>query len=70
MSQFDPFIAHVQKKIALSDEELTELIAAFTPVKRLGRPEEIAAAALYLASVDSAFMISAELLLDGSIRSL
>lgn len=42
----------------------------FTPVKRIGRPEEIAAAALYLASEDSSFMVGAEMLLDGGIRSL
>ncbi|QEC69620.1 SDR family oxidoreductase [Panacibacter ginsenosidivorans] len=42
----------------------------FTPVKRIGKPEEIASAALYLASEDSSFMIGAEMLLDGGIRSL
>jgi NAD(P)-dependent dehydrogenase (short-subunit alcohol dehydrogenase family) len=42
----------------------------FTPVKRLGRAEEIAGAALFLASDDSAFMLGAEVLLDGGIRDL
>jgi NAD(P)-dependent dehydrogenase (short-subunit alcohol dehydrogenase family) len=45
-------------------------MGAFTPAKRLGRPEELAAAALYLASDDSAFMIGAEVLVDGGLRSL
>lgn len=42
----------------------------FTPVKRLGSPDEIAAAALYLVSDASAFMLGAELLLDGGLRDL
>jgi NAD(P)-dependent dehydrogenase (short-subunit alcohol dehydrogenase family) len=51
-------------------KEISEAMGQFTPVKRLGTPEEIAAAALYLASDDSSFMLGAELLLDGGIRSL
>ena len=42
----------------------------FTPVKRLGAPEEIAAAAVYLASDESAFMLGAEILLDGGLRDM
>ena len=42
----------------------------FTPVKRLGTPDEIAAAALYLATDESAFMLGAEILLDGGLRDL
>ena len=42
----------------------------FTPVKRLGSPDEIASAALYLVSDESAFMLGAEMLLDGGLRDL
>jgi NAD(P)-dependent dehydrogenase (short-subunit alcohol dehydrogenase family) len=42
----------------------------FTPVKRVGTSDEIAAAALYLASDDSRFMLGAEILLDGGLRDL
>lgn len=49
---------------------MKESFSNFTPVKRIGRPEELAAAALYLASDDSAFMLGAELLLDGGLRDL
>jgi NAD(P)-dependent dehydrogenase (short-subunit alcohol dehydrogenase family) len=49
---------------------MMEGMANFTPLKRVGTPEEIAAAALYLASDDSAFMLGAELLLDGGLRDL
>jgi len=49
---------------------MKEAMGNFTPVKRVALPEELAAAALYLASDDSAFMLGAELLLDGGVRDL
>jgi NAD(P)-dependent dehydrogenase (short-subunit alcohol dehydrogenase family) len=49
---------------------MKEAMGNFTPVKRVGTSEELAAAALYLASDDSAFMLGAELLLDGGLRDL
>jgi NAD(P)-dependent dehydrogenase (short-subunit alcohol dehydrogenase family) len=51
-------------------EAMKEAMGNFTPVKRVAAPEELAAAALYLASDDSAFMLGAELLLDGGLRDL
>jgi len=36
-------------------------------VKRLGRPDEIAAAALFLAGDEAGFMIGANLVIDGGI---
>ena len=59
--------------VAGSPEEakaMMEGMANFTPLKRVGTTEEIAAGALYLASDDSAFMLGAELLLDGGLRDL
>jgi len=49
---------------------MMESMANFTPLKRVGTTEELAAAALYLASEDSAFMLGAEVLLDGGLRDL
>jgi NAD(P)-dependent dehydrogenase (short-subunit alcohol dehydrogenase family) len=45
-------------------------IRNFVPIKRMGLPDEIAAAALYLASDESSYMAGAELLLDGGMRSI
>ncbi|GAA4154868.1 SDR family oxidoreductase [Chryseobacterium ginsenosidimutans] len=59
--------------VAGSPEEadaMKEAMGNFTPVKRLAQAEELAAAALYLASDDSSFMLGAELLLDGGVREL
>ena len=36
-----------------------------SPVKRLGRPEEVANVALFLASDDSSFVVGAEIAADG-----
>jgi NAD(P)-dependent dehydrogenase (short-subunit alcohol dehydrogenase family) len=45
-------------------------LAALIPMHRLGRPEEIARAALFLASSDSSFMTGEELVVDGGMTSI
>jgi NAD(P)-dependent dehydrogenase (short-subunit alcohol dehydrogenase family) len=45
--------------------EIKAQFVAAVPLNRLGRPEEIAAAALFLASDDSSFVAGAELSVDG-----
>jgi NAD(P)-dependent dehydrogenase (short-subunit alcohol dehydrogenase family) len=44
--------------------------AAAVPLNRLGRPEEIAAAALFLASNDSSFVAGVELSVDGGMAQV
>jgi NAD(P)-dependent dehydrogenase (short-subunit alcohol dehydrogenase family) len=68
-----PIDTPVFETIASSKEEakaIAESMGQFAPVKRLGSPDEVASAVLYLASDESAFMVGAELLLDGGMRSL
>jgi NAD(P)-dependent dehydrogenase (short-subunit alcohol dehydrogenase family) len=45
-------------------------LIAQTPIGRMGRPEEIAAAALFLASDDSSFMTGSEMFVDGGMAQV
>lgn len=49
---------------------IRDSMGQFAPAKRVGTPEEAAAASLYLASPESAFMLGSELVLDGGISAL
>lgn len=47
------------------DTDVNQWVIGQTPMRRAGRPEEIAAAALFLASDDSSFVTGSELIADG-----
>ena len=49
---------------------MKEAMGNFTPVKRVATSDELAAAAVYMASDESSFMLGAEILLDGGLRDL
>jgi NAD(P)-dependent dehydrogenase (short-subunit alcohol dehydrogenase family) len=51
--------------IAAQDEAMNRQLIADTPLKRMAEPREVAYAALYLASDESAFVTGAELVIDG-----
>ena len=51
-------------------DELRGQIEAGIPMKRFGRPEEIAKAALFLASSDSSFLLGSEIVADGGFSRL
>jgi NAD(P)-dependent dehydrogenase (short-subunit alcohol dehydrogenase family) len=53
-----------------SEEVLREEIRALVPIGRLGTALELAKAAVFLASDESAFMVGSELLIDGGVGNL
>src|SRR5258706_662832 len=50
--------------------QLKDQITQRVPLKRFGQPDEIAAAVLYLASSESAFVVGTELVVDGGMIQL
>jgi NAD(P)-dependent dehydrogenase (short-subunit alcohol dehydrogenase family) len=53
-----------------ADKEMIRFVEAATPLGRLGAPEEIAAAALFLASDDSSFVNGVEFFVDGGMAQI
>ena len=51
-------------------EETRRSIESQVPMKRFGRPEEIAKTALFLASSDSSFLLGAEIVADGGLTEI
>jgi NAD(P)-dependent dehydrogenase (short-subunit alcohol dehydrogenase family) len=51
-------------------EETAKKLREQTPMKRFGRPEEIAKTALFLASSDSSFLLGTEIVADGGMSQL
>ena len=50
-------------------QEAKDWIQSQVPLKRFGTPDEIAAAVLYLTSPESAFVLGAELIIDGGMAT-
>jgi 7-alpha-hydroxysteroid dehydrogenase len=55
--------------IVMQSDELRDALEAGTPLRRIGRPEEIAAAVVYLASEAGAYVTGKILEVDGGIES-
>ena len=51
-------------------EGLMGQLASLVPMGRIGKPEEIAKAVLFLASSDSSFVNGAELFVDGGLAQI
>jgi NAD(P)-dependent dehydrogenase (short-subunit alcohol dehydrogenase family) len=53
-----------------ANKEMIKLVEAATPLGRLGAPEEVAAAALFLASDESSFVNGVEFFVDGGMAQV
>ncbi|MQB41015.1 SDR family oxidoreductase [Rhizobium sp. ICMP 5592] len=68
-----PIPTPIMEGQASTPEELAALhkhYASYVPMLRLGRPEEQAAAAVFLASDESSFMTGSDMLVDGGISNI
>lgn len=66
----DTPIIDSQVSSAAEAEDLRAKFAAATPLGRIGRPEEVASAVLFLASDDSSFVAGIDLFVDGGIAQI
>ncbi len=57
------------RAVTLKDPKFREMMLARVPLGRFGKMDEIAAAAVYLASPEAAFMTGQTLVLDGGLTS-
>jgi 2-keto-3-deoxy-L-fuconate dehydrogenase len=61
-----PFVeGFLERHFADTKDEVRDQLHARQPVGRMGRPDEIASAALYLASDEAAFVTGSALIIDG-----
>ncbi len=68
-----PITTPIFNRLGLPPEALEETannIREQVPMKRFGRPEEIAKTALFLASSDSSFLLGTEIVADGGMSQL
>ena len=63
----------INRNVGMSPEDVAGLRAmmiANTPMKRMGEPEEIARAVLFLASSEASFITGVDLFVDGGVIEL
>ncbi len=61
-----PFVeGYLARNFAGHEEEVRQQLHARQPLGRMGQPDEIAAAALYLAADESSFVTGSLLVIDG-----
>ena len=56
--------------MAAASEDVREALTNLIPLSRMGRAEEVASAALFLASAEASFITGAELPVDGGMAQV
>jgi NAD(P)-dependent dehydrogenase (short-subunit alcohol dehydrogenase family) len=57
-------------KQAFGDDEAVRKLARQIPMNKIGDPDDVAYAVLYLASDESKFMTGSEIVLDGGLSAM
>jgi NAD(P)-dependent dehydrogenase (short-subunit alcohol dehydrogenase family) len=65
-----PIISREGGPPGMTPEQLAAIITSTIPLRRRGRPEEMAKAALFLASDDSSYCLGSEIVVDGGMTQL
>jgi NAD(P)-dependent dehydrogenase (short-subunit alcohol dehydrogenase family) len=68
-----PVTTPLYGRLGLEPEQLGQMAASIqeqVPLKRFGTPDEVAAAVLFLASPEAAFIVGTELIVDGGMIQL
>lgn len=65
-----PIISREGGPPGMTPEQLAAVITSTIPLRRRGRPEEMAKAALFLASDDSSYCLGSEILVDGGMTQV
>jgi len=68
-----PVTTPIFGKLGMDEDSLDEIlrnVKTLVPMKRFGRPEEIAKTVLFLASDDSSFLLGTEIVADGGMSQL
>src|SRR5262249_7406699 len=63
-----PIATPLYGKLGMGEEQLKSLVSQ-VPAKRLGTPSEVAEAAVFFASDESAFTVGSELVIDGGMSN-
>jgi len=58
------------RRVTNNDPEILKLLETYQPMKRMGKPSEIASAVLFLASDDASFMTGHPLAVDGGALAI
>jgi NAD(P)-dependent dehydrogenase (short-subunit alcohol dehydrogenase family) len=65
-----PIISREGGPPGMTPEQLAAVITSTIPLRRRGTPEEMAKAALFLASADSSYCLGSEIVVDGGMTQL
>jgi NAD(P)-dependent dehydrogenase (short-subunit alcohol dehydrogenase family) len=65
-----PRLSEAFSSLGMSNDQMRRTLASVVPLGRLGTPDEVAKAVMFLASDDSSFITGIELFVDGGMAQI